>query len=114
MPVGPSSSEHFSLVEATEIFPRHNGKKVHFLTVKRWIVQGYRGVRLDAVKCGNQWLITREAIGKFQADCTAKALGISNTITPDAQRNAAAARERLRERGFYDRGLSTKSRKKRS
>ena len=107
-----ADKDSFTLTEATAVFPRKNGKKIHFLTVRRWITQGYRGIRLQATKSGDRWEITRAAIEKFQADCTAKAIGQTETTPIDARADAAEARAFLRRRGFYRDGTDDANGKK--
>lgn len=91
-----------TLAESSTVFPRRNGKKTPLLTIKRWIINGYRGIRLEGKKVGNQWYTTAAAIKKFELDCTAQVIGPTvQTVTLGAQADAAAAREELRQGGFY-------------
>ena len=71
----PDRDRHFPLDETrlfvTEV-PRHlplgrNGRPVHPLTVLRWIRQGVRGVRLEALKLGGRWVTSKEALARFMA-----------------------------------------------
>lgn len=90
-----------TLAESSTIFPRKAGKKTPLLTIKRWIINGYRGIHLTGTKVGNEWFTTAAAIAKFQADCTSMALGTTVTPVPDLRLESAAARARLRRcRGF--------------
>jgi len=90
-----------SLSEAATLLPRKNGKKLHVMTIKRWIIQGCRGVRLEGRRIGNDWFTTPEALVQFQVDCTASAMVTENRITPDRRIAVSAVRERLRKNGFY-------------
>jgi hypothetical protein len=71
----PNRERPFPLDE-TRLFvsevPRHlprgrGGRPVHLLTVLRWIRQGVRGVRLEALKLGGRWVTSREALARFMA-----------------------------------------------
>jgi hypothetical protein len=45
--------------------PGRQGKPTHVATIHRWINQGVRGVRLDAIRLGGRWLTSREALQRF-------------------------------------------------
>lgn len=49
-----------TLADAAALLPRRNGKKLHLITLKRWIIRGCRGVRLAATGLGNEWCVTLE------------------------------------------------------
>jgi hypothetical protein len=55
--------------------PARNGKRCHLSTVLRWILAGARGpsgerVRLEAVRLGDRWLTSREALQRFSERLT--------------------------------------------
>lgn len=94
-----TNSNALSLPEAANLLPHHGKRKLHVITIKRWIIQGCRGVRLAGTKVGNEWFTTREALAQFQIDCTVQAL--SQEQTPQVNTAAAqAARDALLKRGF--------------
>jgi Protein of unknown function (DUF1580) len=42
-----------------------NGRPIHPSTILRWIHQGIRGVRLEAMRLGGRWMTSEEAIARF-------------------------------------------------
>ena len=56
----------FPLDEAPEHIPLHRrGRKVHKHTPRRWMSQGIRGIRLEAIKIGGSWHTSTEALHRF-------------------------------------------------
>jgi hypothetical protein len=50
--------------------PARNGHKTHISTLLRWILHGVRGpdgavVRLEALRLGNRWMTSKEALQRF-------------------------------------------------
>jgi hypothetical protein len=50
--------------------PARGGRKTHLSTLLRWVLTGTRGpagerIRLEAVRLGNRWMTSREAIQRF-------------------------------------------------
>ena len=89
------------VADAAAVFPRRNGKKVHVLTVKRWITKGCRGVYLVGWKRGNNWFTSAEAIEQFRRDCTRKSVTATVRSSDQVSRAVSTAREQLRRKGFY-------------
>jgi hypothetical protein len=55
-----------SIHEAAKMMPRgRNEKPAHVSTVIRWILYGYRGVKLEAIRCGVKWTTSVEALQRF-------------------------------------------------
>lgn len=82
--------------------PGRNGKKTHLSTLLRWIGRGVRNpagelVRLEAIRLGNRWMSSQEALQRFAERLTpATDTPISSTPrTPTARQRASerAARE---------------------
>lgn len=86
------------LSEAACYLPKREGKKRHIMTLKRWIMRGCRGVHLVGRKVGNEWFTSVEWLRKFEADCTAQALGV--TVRPAVETQLAAQRARDRRRAL--------------
>ena len=59
-----SDLEALTINEAAELL------RVHRRTIENWMTRGVGGVKLQAVKRGRQWFITRQAILAFQQGCT--------------------------------------------
>lgn len=55
------------------VFPHQGERGPHINTMRRWVTRGCNGVRLQAVKVGNQWLTTADWVSEFVAACTRKA-----------------------------------------
>lgn len=63
------------MTEAARLIPsKKQGKPTHVSTVKRWILRGSRGVRLEGIRVGGQWITSREALERFSAALTARYL----------------------------------------
>ena len=99
----PGIEPEITIAEAARSLPGRNGKRVHVLTVKRWIIKGCRGVKLAGWKRGDRWYTSLAAIEQFRQDCTAKAGRSTIQIDSPAAfaKRVASARESLRQRGFY-------------
>src|SRR5262245_29559667 len=50
--------------------PSRNGKPTHVSTLLRWILNGVKGVKLDAVRLGGRWVTSVEAIQRFSRNLT--------------------------------------------
>lgn len=71
------------------------------ITLRRWIKDGVRGIRLRAIVLGGSWIIRRGDLDAFIEQVTR--LRISDPVPPqesqrERERNAKAAQERLRKR----------------
>jgi hypothetical protein len=88
------------LVEACKLVPpARNGKKTQLSTVLRWILNGVRNpagevVRLEALRLGNRWMTSREALQRFAEGLTPK---IGGEPVPTMPRTPSA-RQRAHER----------------
>lgn len=60
-----NNDELLSLAEVSAMLPTLNGRKIHTATLSRWIHKGVRGVRLDAIRIGNTFATTRDAVQAF-------------------------------------------------
>jgi hypothetical protein len=75
-----------SISQAARLLPPgREGKPVHPSTVLRWILAGSGGVRLEARRMGSRWVTSREALDRFSAALTARALGEPVAPTSTAQ-----------------------------
>jgi hypothetical protein len=81
-------SETMVALKDVELVP---GKKVHFSTVFRWVTKGVRGVRLEAVRLGNRWLTSAEALQRFVERLS---LTPGSCVEPGRQVRSPAARLR--------------------
>lgn len=64
-----------TLAEAAKLIPGRNGRKIHVKSLRRWIVAGVRGARLQAVRVGGVWMTSQAWLDAFAAASTASALG---------------------------------------
>jgi Protein of unknown function (DUF1580) len=86
-----------SLNDASRIVPAaRRGKKTHLSTLLRWILKGCRGpngttVRLEAIRVGNRWMTSRQALQRFAESLTPR-IG-SGEKTPTIRTSAARQRE---------------------
>ncbi len=85
------SSDWISLREAANSIP----SRPHINSVRRWILKGARGKKLDAKQVGGRWFTTSEAVQEF-VDTP------SNAIHPGRQLTASqrAATEQVRGMGL--------------
>ena len=95
-PADPLAGEQLlTLGEVTKRFPGHkgSGSKLSYTTVLRWVIRGCRAlsgqtVRLEAVRNGQRWLTSAEALIRFNA-----ALGQTHPVPkPDSPRRRAKRR----------------------
>jgi hypothetical protein len=97
------------LAAATKLVPPgRNGKRTHFSTLLRWILQGVKSpsgelVRLEGARLGHRWFTTCEAIQRFSDRLTpnfeAEAVPAPRTPT-QRERATARAQERIAEAGI--------------
>jgi hypothetical protein len=74
-PVDPLEGETLlTLSEVTKRFPGHkgSGSRLSYTTVLRWVINGCRSVggqnvKLEAVRNGQRWLTSVEALARFNA-----------------------------------------------
>ncbi len=68
----------------------------------RWVKKGVRGVKLEAVKVGNSWVTSQEALARFFAATTAQAGGTTEPERTPAQRtkDSMAAIAQLKAAGW--------------
>jgi hypothetical protein len=71
-----TSEDTLTLTDACRILPRgRNGSRPQLSTLLRWILDGCRApdrrrVRLEAVRLGNKWITSRQALQRFAAALT--------------------------------------------
>lgn len=90
------NEEFLSLAQA----PRHIPGRPHVSTVWRWVNQGVRGHRLEAVAVGGRVFTTRQAIERFldALNCArSKPPQPERPVGPVRQRQIAAAETVLRQ-----------------
>jgi hypothetical protein len=79
-----------SLTDASSSLPTRNGKKIHWLTIRRWIVKGLKGTKLAAVKIGGVWFTKASWLDEFHRSTTQVAL-------QDSRRHPTVKRESHRK-----------------
>ena len=79
------------LHDAAKLFPQKNGKHPHVITIRRWILQGSRGVKLGGSRIGGQWFTSDAAVCEFIQAGTDKAMREHGGAT----RSAIASLEHL-------------------
>jgi hypothetical protein len=83
------------LLDAARLVPAaRNGKRTHLSTLLRWILRGAKGpsgtlVKLEAIRLGNRWMTSREALQRF-----AERLTPAQDTAPRPMPRSMAARER--------------------
>jgi hypothetical protein len=82
--------------------PARQGKHTHLSTLLRWIIRGCRGpsgerVRLEAIRLGNRWVTSREALQRFAERLTPRT-GVSPTAPPYPAPRTPTARQRAADR----------------
>lgn len=105
-------NDEITLSEATEYFPKRNGKPVTLATLRYRIKVGCRGVKLDGWLSGGRWFTTREAIDRFHAELNSRA-GVNakaiRQVSANRRAQSKAARDYLKGIGIGVKG-KTKSR----
>jgi hypothetical protein len=62
-----------SLARAASLVPpARRGKKTHISTLVRWITQGVKGVKLEALRLGGRWFTSAAAMQRFAERLTPK------------------------------------------
>jgi hypothetical protein len=79
--------------------PARNGRACHISTLVRWIMDGVKApngdrVRLEALRMGNRWFTSREALQRFAERLTPRLDATETTPAPRTPR----ARQRASER----------------
>jgi hypothetical protein len=95
-----------SLADACKLVPpARSGKRTHIGTVLRWILDGAKGpsgeqVRLEALRIGNRWMTSRQAIQRFAEALTPRLSDSRPPVprTPTARSRAAARAARELEK----------------
>lgn len=86
--------------QAARLIAKWRGGKPSPTTIWRWMVQGHRGVRLEALRTPKGWVTTRRALETFFATLTAvhsgEQLADLSAEAHDRERESLA---RLREAG---------------
>jgi len=99
------SETMISLAQAAKLFPpTRRNKAVHVSTILRWILDGSRGVRLEAVRAGSRWITSVEAVSRYLADSTARhpsqLVADTRPVGAAEQRRHERVEERLRRMGI--------------
>jgi hypothetical protein len=87
-----------TLAAACRLVPAgRNGKRTHFSTLLRWIVDGAKApsgarVRLEGLRIGNRWHTSLEALQRF-ADALTPHTVAQSTATPRTPRQRQRAAE---------------------
>jgi hypothetical protein len=59
-------TEHlWAIDDYMRLRPPRNGKKMHKSTALRHILQGVRGIKLEAIKIGGTWFTSQEAVERW-------------------------------------------------
>lgn len=92
------------LAEAARSLPGYRGKAgMDPSTLSRWITQGAKRkngdkVKLEAVRIGNRWLTSREAMARFAASLTGTRSVEKSIPSPSAQTRASKKAGQLLEK----------------
>ena len=91
------TEQTFPLADAAKFLPHgRKGKPIHFITVLRWVVDGAlsltgKRIHLEAVRLGNRWLTSREALERFAELLTPRINGKEQPAGKTAGRHKRAA-----------------------
>jgi hypothetical protein len=100
-----ANESFISLCDAANSLPKRNGKSVHRLTVRNWIVNGLRKTRLAAIKIGGVWFTTQEWMDEFFRATTQVAICDSRRHPSIKRESHLRARRELQRRlGLDERG----------
>ena len=91
-----------TLNDASEWFPKRNGRTLGTKAIRRRIHQGKRGVRLQAVRDGGEWFTCRQWVEEFMVAVTAASL--KKPTRTQARGTSAHARRILARFGIHDIG----------
>jgi hypothetical protein len=98
-----SVEQPLPLAAATKLIPAgRGGKKTHISTLIRWILRGVQSlsgetVHLEALRLGNRWVTSREAIQSF-----AERLPPTTDAPPPPRPRTATARRRASEHAGHE------------
>jgi hypothetical protein len=67
-----------SLADASQCFPTRDGKSASVESVRRWVKQGCRGVRLQSQFYAGQFWTTHEWVDAFKAEITKRQVGLTS------------------------------------
>lgn len=108
-----TKEEPIPVTEAVKLIPSGHRNKKH-LSVRemmRWILDGYRGVKLEARKLGASWVTSKEAIARFSDAITAQERDGAKAApvpAPRYRRGHQQAKAHLAKTGIARRALSRK------
>jgi hypothetical protein len=90
-----------AFVDAPKEIERMGGKRVNVSTIHRWAFSGVRRVRLEAVRLGNVWYTTKQALQRFVERLTCVSLPEPPEFRPpsEVRRASAHAEVALEARG---------------
>lgn len=91
-------NDYIPLAEASKRLPGRNGGKVHVDSLRRWIINGLRGVKLKANRVGGLWMTTHQWIDEFIQATTARSLGGATPALPERNEAHELAVARLAAR----------------
>ncbi len=66
-----------SLVDAANTVASQCGRKIHWKTIRRWIIKGLKGSKLAAQRIGGRWYTKTSWLDEFNRQCTQAATGNS-------------------------------------
>lgn len=69
-----ASGNLLSLEAARQLFPKRDGKPPHIASIRRRIIHGVNGVRLQAVKHSGRWYTAPEWVEQYLEDYTRRAI----------------------------------------
>lgn len=99
MPFDPSSETPIPLGQVHKIkwLPlRRRGCKIHTSTVFRWVQQGLRGVRLEALRVGGTLCTSEAALKRFFAKLSARDPLCTSQLPAKPRRRVSGKRGRVR------------------
>jgi hypothetical protein len=100
MPIDLKKEKVFGLAVATRLLPRgRNDKPMHVSTLVRAILNKDEGERLEALRIGNKWVTSVEALQRWAERRTAARIG------PPASRTGQDERDERVERRLDELGI---------
>lgn len=67
-----------TIIEAAKLFPTRNGKHPAAKTVRRWIKEGVKGVKLKGSRVGGFFYTTPEWVKEFEDRCSGRKPEVSS------------------------------------
>lgn len=96
-----TNESFISLVDAANAIAAQSGRKIHWRTIRRWVVDGLKGVKLAAARIGGRWFTKLSWLDEFNRKCTQSASGSASHVVIKRESYRKADMEFQRSLGIY-------------